>query len=1116
MNKILFFILSIFFISLAGGTSFIHAQGDVKKINVKGVVRDTDGLPMAGVSVMVPGTQNGVNTGYEGDYSLIVNMGETIRFSFIGFETLDIKVEKDTYDVVMNIEASQLEQVVVTGYSQVEVRKSTGAVAVLSGRELKDSPLKNVDQLLAGKLAGVDVKLTSGRPGAVAKVRIRGTNTITGNAEPLWVVDGVPMQKNMPMLNSSQIKAGDFDNIFSTGIGSINPNDIESISVLKDAAAAAIYGSQGANGVIVVTTKRGEAGKMRFNYHGTVSLQTKPLRDANLMNAEEKLSWEQELWDEFSKSGFQATQGGTPTHFPVIGIVGQLRSGYGRFAGMSKEEQDKYISDFGSSSTDWFDVLFRNSLSTSHNISASGGAENVKYYFSGGFNRNNGIVLKTSADSYNMNAKVDLNPLRAVKLGLQTDLSYMKSSAPSHNVNLFKYAYFANPYESLYNADGSYRADETYFTMREANGGYSASLPPGGFNIMREINETSAGASSTLFSLRGDLNINILKGLTFTGLASFTYSNDTSENINGSGTYAAWVDRPFENDTRKSKRQYASITQYSGLNRSFVLRGQLNYSKTFAEIHYFNIIGGSEIRGSYAKGITTKRYGYDPLTGNHSTPLFQPKDDGTIDYEKMISLGRLMDANAGQSIIEDAFASFYATSTYNYNNRYVVSGTIRTDGSNNFGSAQQFNANWSLSGAWNIDEEKWFKNSLSGVVSTLGIRTGFGYTGGVNKSVYPVLIMNYYSGFRNTGDSFYRIGTISNAPNPNLRWEKNRTLNIGLNFGFLKDRITGEIAYYRNKNIDQVTAVRVPSSTGFTSQSYNTSEQMNNGVEVLLSGTVLKHKDFSWRISANLAYNYNELTKYVSPTGNILGDIYVGYPLGKIFTGKSLGINPENGLYDFELRPDIVISDISDYRKYQNYLFYAGTSNAPVNGGFSTSFSYKRLTASLAGNFSMGGKVVNNIVSPASYDKAGGTKNEPIPSSKNDLYVNYLNVNKNVTHRWTPSNPVTDGYPRLIDAYGPRLTDSNGNYLSLTRPYSDTIANSTMLEKVSYLKLSSLSLAYSLPVRWAQALRVGDISASFLLNNIYIFTAYSGLDPETPGAVYPQSRSYTFSLSVSF
>lgn len=159
---------------------------------------------------------------------------------------------------------------------------------------------------------------------------------------------------------------------------------------------------------------------------------------------------------------------------------------------------------------------------------------------------------------------------------------------------------------------------------------------------------------------------------------------------------------------------------------------------------------------------------------------------------------------------------------------------------------------------------------------------------------------------------------------------------------------------------------------------------------------------------------------------------------------------------------------------------------------------------------------MNNIVSPASYDKAGGTKNEPIPSSKNDLYVNYLNVNKNVTHRWTPSNPVTDGYPRLIDAYGPRLTDSNGNYLSLTRPYSDTIANSTMLEKVSYLKLSSLSLAYSLPVRWAQALRVGDISASFLLNNIYIFTAYSGLDPETPGAVYPQSRSYTFSLSVSF
>ena len=319
-----------------------------------------------------------------------------------------------------------------------------------------------------------------------------------------------------------------------------------------------------------------------------------------------------------------------------------------------------------------------------------------------------------------------------------------------------------------------------------------------------------------------------------------------------------------------------------------------------------------------------------------------------------------------------------------------------------------------------------------------------------------------------------------------------------------------------NKNVDQVTSVKVPATTGFENQSYNTSEQINNGIEILLSATALKFKDFSWRLSANLAYNYNELIKYVSPTGNILSDMYVGYPLGKIFTGKTTGISAETGLYEFELRPDITISTIDDYKKYQNYLFYVGTSNAPVNGGISTSLIYKRLTLSMAGNFSIGGKILNNIVSPADYGKVKKTKNEPIPSSKNDLYVNYLNVNRNVRNRWTPSNPITDGYPRLIDAYGPRLKDGSGNLLALTRLDSQTISQCTLLEDVSYFKLSSLSLSYMFPSKWARAIHVADIGASFLMNNLFIITNYSGIDPETPGAVYPQSRSYSFSLSISF
>ena len=1085
-----------------------------QNMTVTGVVKDSDGVPLAGVSVLVVGTKTGTTTGFDGDYKISVAKGKTLRFSFIGFETLDVKADKAKIDLTMNPEALTMETVVVTGYSSVELRKSTGAVAVVTSDKLKDNPLKSVDQLLQGQLAGVDVKITSGRPGAASKVRIRGTNTITGDAEPLWVIDGVPMQKNVPSMNTSQIKSGDFDNIFATGIGSLNPNDIESITVLKDASAAAIYGSRAANGVIVVTTKHGAAGKAHVSYMGSVSVQTKPSRSPNLMNSSEKLAWEQELWGEFSAAGYQATLEGTSTHYPVVGIVGQIRSGYGRFKGWSKEQQDAYIAELGSSSTDWFDVLFRNTVSTSHHLSVSGGTDKLTYYVSGGYGWNNGVVVRTSSQSANFSAKIDTRPAKWIKFGVQTDFSYQKALAPSNNVNMFKYAYFANPYEKLYNEDGSYAADETYFTLSDANGLYASNLPEKGFNIMREVNETSSDATSSMFTIMGNTTINICKGLNFTGLASFTYNGDMSENVNGKETYAAFEDRPFEKDTY-SKRTYGSITQMSSYNTSYILRGQLNYSKTFAEWHNLNAIAGAEVRSSYAKSIFAKRYGYDPITGNHANPVYPSGGSTSIDYEELQSYGKLMDGMNGQSILEDAFASFYGTATYNYRSRYIVSGTVRSDGSNNFGSDQQFNLNWSVSGAWNIDQEKWMQ-PISHVLSTLGLRAGFGYTGGVNKSVSPVLIMSYNSTFRTTEDDYYRMGSIKSAPNPNLRWEKNRTMNVGLNFGFLKDRITGEVAWYHNKNMDQVTSVRVPRSTGYSSQFYNTSEQMNTGVEFTLGATILKIQDFRWRITGNIAYNYNELLKYDPPVVSLSSTTYVGYPLGSTFTGKTTGINKDTGLYDFVLRPDVQIKSVQDYKKYQNYLFYVGTSNAPWTGGFSTSFSYKNFSVNVVGNFSLGGKVLNDIVSPAYSGKAGDTQNEPLQSSRNDLYVNHLNVVRDVTYRWTPDNPITDGYPRLIDTYGPRLTDSSGNLLDKVKPYSETLSRCILLEDVSYLKFSSISLSYTFPERWVRAMKMGGLSASFLMNNLFTITNYSGIDPETPGAVYPQSRSFTFSLSLSF
>ena len=441
-NFLPFVFTSLLLVTILPAVAASESEGN--KHPVWGTVKDTNGVPLVGVSVVVVGTHSGVNTDIKGTFRIIVADGATLRFSYIGYEPQELKIKPDRvgYDITLKEQSTDIGQVVVTGFAKTEIRKSTGSVAVIEGKDLKTSPLEGVDKLLQGKLAGVSVQSVSGRPGEAVKIRIRGTSTITGNAEPLWVIDGVPMQKEVPTppVSNTQIRSGDFSNIFATGIGGINPNDIESISVLKDAAAAAIYGSQAAGGVIVVTTKRGKSGPTHVNYSGTVSIQTRPVRSANLMNSREKLVWEQELWDEFAAAGYANNLQDGNSYYPVVGIVGMIRSGYGKYKGLSVAEQDARIAELGSHTTDWFEELFRTTVSTSHYLSISGGNPKMAYYLSMGYGNDQGIVLKNSYDRYNFNGKIDVTPNRVVSFGISTDFSYLTSKAPSSNVDMFKYA----------------------------------------------------------------------------------------------------------------------------------------------------------------------------------------------------------------------------------------------------------------------------------------------------------------------------------------------------------------------------------------------------------------------------------------------------------------------------------------------------------------------------------------------------------------------------------------------------------------------------------------------------------------------------------------------------
>ncbi|MFR5269926.1 MAG: carboxypeptidase-like regulatory domain-containing protein [Hoylesella buccalis] len=505
-------------------------------VKVVTTITDTDGNPLGGATVKVKGKPVGVIADMDGKVSLWVDRGNTITVSYLGMKSKTIKVTSAlTKNIVLENDASLLDQVVVTGYTRTTKRRTTGSVSTITAEDLNKNPTANLDMLLQGKNGGCRCQSALWTSRRVCQSAHSWYQYHYWKCRPVVGGRWGSTSKDLPTISKAQMLSGNFSDIFSNGIAGINPNDIESVTVLKDASAAAIYGSRAAGGVIVVTTKRGVAGKLRINYSANATMVTRPPRAVDLMDSREKLAWEQELWDEYSKPYFEKNE-----RYPVVGIVGMIRSGYGQYKGMNKEQQDAEIARLGSHTTNWFEELFRNSVSQSHNLSLSGGSEKSTFYVSLGYSENAGLVKKTDYSRYNINSKLDIKPNKRVKLGLSLDLGWQTSNSPSLAVDLFKYAYFANPYERVYDEQGNYAADQTYYNIMLANGSKSTlPLPDNGVNIMREINNTSSKTKNFSTTVIGNITINIIDNLNFEGLGSYSYTTNNGDNINDKDTYTA-------------------------------------------------------------------------------------------------------------------------------------------------------------------------------------------------------------------------------------------------------------------------------------------------------------------------------------------------------------------------------------------------------------------------------------------------------------------------------------------------------------------------------------------------------------------------------------------------
>ncbi len=1082
---------------------------------ITGKLTDPEGQPITGASIIIKGKKTGTATDAEGKFSIMVSEGEILVISFVGFTTMEIRVGKETnLSLTLQRPDAEMEQLVVTGYSQASKRMMTGSVGVLNAEAFANKPFSNVDALLQGQLAGIVVSATSGQPGTSQKIRIRGTNTITGDAEPLWVIDGVPMQDQLPGIPSSaEIKAGSLDNIFLTGIAGINPNDIESVTVLKDASAAAIYGSRAAGGVIVVTTKRGKSGAMKVNYSSNYSSIIAPQRDAGLMNAAEKIALEQSLWKEFSEENYLLSLNDPLTRYPVVGVTGAIRSGKGKYSGMTIDQQDAELARLSALNENGYDLLFRNSFSTNQYLSVSGGSSKYAYYTSLGYSNNAGLLKKNNFDRYNIKTNLDIKPSESVKIRLGLDYSSLDSRAPSlSNIDPFRYAHFANPYESAYHADGSYRADETYFSLNELNDPTAVRrpvVPDVGFNIMRELNETSNRSKKNQTALLANVDIKLSRTISFESLASYKFANTTVEEILGIDTKSAFDNRLSVD--MNSNRKYSSISQSNININEYILRGQFSYRNYFGSQHTLAMYAGSEMRGSKTVGMFNKRYGYDPVTGQTNTPLPPPSTNGLISEDVLRQYLAALDRSAGDIFSEDRYVSFYGAVEYGLLDKYIFNASVRTDGSSYFGNDRQFNPIWSAGFGWHIMEEG-FMHSLRRVMNRLTLRVATGYTGNISKTVTPQLILDYDDAVRNINGNTYRIGYIAAAPNPLLRWEKTQDVKAALDFGFFKDRLSGIFEAYYRKSTDLVTRTQTLSTTGFIEQRYNTASVENKGLELTLNAKPIATKNFGLNLSVNIAYNINKVIYFDAPYSSMsLANIWQGYPLDPVFSGISQGIDPETGLYLYQLRPDAVIHQALDLNKSDNYRYYLGTRTAPYTGGFNIGANYKSFTINVTGVYMLEAYDFDYITPPVSYiGSRRGTINESPQVFQNDLYAQHVNTKKEVANRWTATNTNGSTYPRIWDAFGPRYDFGYYN------PMDPEITRGAFLQKLSFLRVRNIVLGYALPPSTLKKGPISTLGFNLSLNNFFTFTSYKGMDPETPGAAYPITRSLTLSVNAGF
>lgn len=859
-------------------------RGQQEMLKITGKVVDEKKQVLPGVTVKLEGTTVGTATNTKGVFSLMLPVREGfLEFSFVGFKSKKVRFteKSDTLLVVLVEDLKQIEEVVVTGYQVIKEKAMAGSYSKVKAEDLIMTGNETIESMLQGKIPGMMVTHTSGLTGTRQKVRVRGTSTLVGNADPVWVVDGIIQEDNLPFEAESLAAISD-DNLdmmkefIGGAVSWLNPNDIEDITVLKDASATAIYGVKAANGVILITTKKGERGRLSVNYSGNFSMsQRLNYNRMEIMNSKDRVALSREAFER-----------GAQVSDERIGYIG-LALAYSRRE-ISLDEFHKGVKKFETANTDWFDILYRTPFSQSHSLSFSGGNEDATYRASFGYRNQKNTAKGNEQESYTGN--LNMTTIFWKQLTLTASLS-------GNHTETIAFASGVDPYNYAINTSRTipcYDEGQLYY--------YENGMAK--YNILNELENSGNKNSSKSINLNLNARWRVYEDLTISATlggassSSFaeTWFSERSHKITAIRGYEYGEFTVTDNEYKKSKLPYGGmLTVSESRNFNYTARIQAEFVKLCNGVHAVNLVAGFETRSNQYKGFSQTNWGIYARPRKELTNV--PLNYGITLVENTEYARTIPSVTDRLS----NYISYYMSGGYMYDNRYSINFSVRGDASNRFGGSTKFQPVWSGGLRWNVTDEHWMEGQ--NLVNNLSFSATFGYQGNVAENVSPDFIAKMGSVDSKTGE--WKM-TWSQLPNPDLKPEKTLSVNLGVNFAFLKSKLTGTFNWYYKKTTDVITTAKIPYENGTTSMALNDGDVKNKGWDLAFSVVPVRTKNFMWSLGTSFSGNDNTVNSKLESTKDwkkaAAGTLNKkGYPVGSFWAFRFTGLNPEHGapMFDF-------------------------------------------------------------------------------------------------------------------------------------------------------------------------------------------------------------------------